>query len=202
MPEPPATRASLLVRLRHGGDEAAWGLFVELYAPLVFGWARRRGLQEADAADLTQEVLRAVARALPAGRYDAARGTFRGWLYVITRNKLNTFAARQARLVRGSGDSGVQAALEGVESPAAEEQWRRDYEGRLIAWAGERVRREFSERTWRAFWLTAVEGHSGEEAAGQLGTSAGAVFVARCRVLARLREVVREVLDEGETIGE
>jgi len=202
MPEPPPTRASLLARLRDPRDGAAWGQFVDLYAPLVFGWARRRGLQDADAADLTQEVLRAVAASLPAEGYDPAKGAFRGWLYAVTRNKLSTFLARQGRTVRGSGDSGVQQLLEGVESPDdSERRWQQEYEGRLIAWAGERVREEFAEKTWRAFWLTAVEGRSGESAAKETGLSVGAVYVARCRVLARLREVVRQALDEGETIG-
>src|SRR5262245_57546191 len=126
---PPPTRASLLVRLRDGGDQDAWRQFVDLYAPLVFGWARRRGLQEADAADLTQEVLRAVARALPAQGYDPTRGAFRGWLYTVTRNKLNTFQGRQARGERGSGDSDVQERLEAVEAPDdSEERWQREYE--------------------------------------------------------------------------
>src|SRR4051794_19657995 len=106
MPEPP-TRASLLARLRDPRDAEAWGQFVELYAPLIFGWGRRRGLQDADAADLTQEVLRAVAASLPAAGYDPAKGAFRGWLYAVTRNKLNTFLARQGRAPRGSGDPEV-----------------------------------------------------------------------------------------------
>jgi RNA polymerase sigma-70 factor (ECF subfamily) len=147
-------------------------------------------------------VLRAVAASLPARGYDPAKGAFRGWLYAVTRNKLNTFLSRQARTVRGSGDPDVREMLEGVEAPDdSEEQWRREYEGRLIAWAGERVRGEFREPTWRAFWLTAVEGQSGEAVAKEVGMSVGAVYVARCRVLARLREVVRQALDDGETIG-
>jgi RNA polymerase sigma-70 factor (ECF subfamily) len=202
MPQPPPTRPSLLVRLRDPRDGDAWGQFVDLYAPLVFGWVRVRGLQDADAADLTQEVLRAVAASLPAAGYDPAKGAFRGWLYAVTRNKLNTFLARQGRLVRGSGDPDVQKALEGVSAPDdGEERWRREYEARLIAWAAEQARGDFAEKTWRAFWLTAVEGQSGESAARELGMTAGAVYVARCRVLARLREVVRQALDEGETIG-
>lgn len=201
MQQPP-TRVSLLARLRDPRDGQAWGQFVDLYAPLVFGWLRGRGLQDADAADLTQEVLRAVASSLPAAGYDPAKGAFRGWLYAVTRNKLNTFLARQQRSVRGSGDSEVQQLLEGVEAPDdSEERWQREYESRLIAWAGERVRGEFAEKTWRAFWLTAIEGRSGEEVAKEVGLSVGAVYVARCRVLARLRVVVREALDEGETIG-
>ena len=91
MPETPLTRASLLVRLRDGHDREAWRQFVELYAPLVYSFARQRGLQDADAADLMQDVLRAVV--MNAGRldYDPRRGTFRAWLYTVTRNKLANF---------------------------------------------------------------------------------------------------------------
>src|SRR5713101_315098 len=108
MADIPATRASLLVRLRDRQDHAAWSEFVRLYAPLVYRFARRRGLQDADAADLMQEVLRSVSGAMGRLNYDPGRGSFRGWLYTITRNKLNTFLTRQKRQVLGTGESGMQ----------------------------------------------------------------------------------------------
>src|SRR5205823_3239375 len=88
MDELPATRASLLVRIRDGQDAEAWRQFVRVYAPVVYGFARKRGLQDADAADLMQEVLRSVAAAAGHLEYDPRRGSFRGWLYTVTRNKL------------------------------------------------------------------------------------------------------------------
>src|SRR5437660_7551812 len=112
MLESPATRASLLVRLRDGGDAGAWQEFVQLYAPVVYGFARKRGLQDADAADLMQEVFRSVAGAAGRLEYDPKRGSFRGWLYTVTRNKIYTFLDSQRRQVRGSGDSGAQALLD------------------------------------------------------------------------------------------
>jgi len=125
-------------------------------------------LQEADAADLAQEVLRAVARSLPAAIYDPARGAFRGWLYPVTSNKLNTFLARRPRAI-----TGAKEVLEAVESPDyTEARWQTEYETRLVAWAGERVRGEFAEKTWQAFWMTAVEGKSGDEAGATLGMTA------------------------------
>jgi RNA polymerase sigma-70 factor (ECF subfamily) len=111
MREAPTTRPSLLVRLRDARDERAWGQFVDLYAPLVYGYARRRGLQDADAADLTQGVLRAVAGAVGRLSYDPGRGSFRGWLFTIVRNQLRDFRERQGRPGQGSGDSGVQRLL-------------------------------------------------------------------------------------------
>src|ERR1700680_1695997 len=108
MQESPATRASLLVRLRDGGDVGAWQEFVHLYAPTIYGFARKRGLQDADAADLMQEVLRAVAGSAERLHYNPERGTFRGFLYTVTRNKLYNFLDGQRRQVRGSGSSGAQ----------------------------------------------------------------------------------------------
>lgn len=189
MAEPPQTRASLLVRLRDGADAEAWRQFVDLYAPLIYGQSRKRGLQDADAADVTQEVFRAVAGALQALHYDPRRGSFRGWLYTVTRNKINDFRDRQKR----------HAALELPEEPPARDEeagWERDYQRRVLAWAAGQVRGEFKEATWRAFWLVAVEGKNGEEAAGELGMSVGAVYVAKSRVLARLKECVRELEEE------
>src|SRR3954471_1163051 len=112
MEEGPATRASLLVRIRDGHDAAAWREFVQTYAPVVYGFARRRGLQDADAADLMQEVFRSVAGAAGRLEYDPKRGSFRGWLYTVTRNKIFSFLQSQRRQVRGSGDSGAQTFLE------------------------------------------------------------------------------------------
>jgi RNA polymerase sigma-70 factor (ECF subfamily) len=191
----PDTRLSLLVRIQDGGDGEAWRLFVDLYGPLVYGLGRKHGLQDADAADLTQEVLQSVASAVRSLVYDPRRGSFRGWLYTVARNRLVDFQ-RRSRLVQGSGDSEVQQWLEEQPAPASEDDWDRDYERRVFAWAAERVRVDFRPSTWQAFWLTAVEGLTGEEAARQLGISLGAVHVARSRVLARLKETVRPLLEE------
>src|SRR3954466_12382980 len=112
MQESPATRASLLVRLRDGADADAWREFAHLYAPVIYGFARKRGLQDADAADLMQEVLRAVSSAMHRLEYDPVRGTFRGWLFTVTRNKVFNFLESRNRRVLGSGDSRVQQRLE------------------------------------------------------------------------------------------
>src|SRR3954468_23608294 len=134
MADVPTTRPSLLVRIRDAGDEEAWGQFVQLYAPLVYDYARRRGLQDADAADLTQDVLRSVAAAAGRLDYDPRRGSFRGWLFTVARNQLNTFLDRRRRQAVGSGETGMQTLLEG--QPAREEDeaalWDREHEQRLF----------------------------------------------------------------------
>jgi RNA polymerase sigma factor (sigma-70 family) len=197
MPESPGTRPSLLVRIRDPGDREAWRQFVALYAPLIHGLSRRRGLQDADAADLTQEVLRAVAAAAPTLVYDPARGSFRGWLYTVTCRKIHDYRGKHLHRERGSGDSATHRLLNEQPAPDDEEgRWERDYQSHLFALAAEQVRDGFEATTWRAFWLLAVEGKSGEEAAQNLGMSVGAVYVARSRVLARLKKQVH--LLEGD----
>jgi RNA polymerase sigma-70 factor (ECF subfamily) len=196
MSSSPHTRPSLLLRLRDVADREAWRQFVELYAPLVYRFARRRGLQDADAADLTQEVLHAVARTGERLEYDPHRGTFRGWLFTVARNKLHTFLRRQSR--RRSSEIEVDRLTEEPAAPGPDEValWEQEYEQRLFDWAAERVRGHFQEATWRAFWLTAVEGRSPREAADELGVSVGVIYVARSRVLARLKEEVRMLQEE------
>jgi RNA polymerase sigma-70 factor (ECF subfamily) len=155
MHESPATRASLLVRLRDVTDGDAWREFARLYAPVIYGFARNRGLQDADAADLMQEVLRSVSGAMSRLEYDPVRGTFRGWLFTVTRNKVFNFLDGRKRRVQGSGDSRVQQRLEQhVDSDGKlSADWEADYQRSLAAQAMERVKHEFQAATWDAFLL-------------------------------------------------
>jgi RNA polymerase sigma-70 factor (ECF subfamily) len=192
MAEIPRTRASLLLRLRDPRDGAAWREFVDLYGPLVYGYAHKQGLQDADAADLCQEVLRAVAGGVGRLEYDPARGTFRNWLFTVVRRKLLNWRALRANRVLGSGDRATHQILD--QCPAPEEMeaaWETEWERNLAAWACEQARRQVSEATWQAFWRTAVEGQPGKRVAADLGLSIAAVYHARRRVLVRLQEIVR-----------
>lgn len=190
------TRSSLLMRIRSPDNQAAWATFVDIYTPLVFGFARRRGLQEADAADVTQEVMRAVARSIGHFEYRPEQGGFRAWLFRVTRNKFNNLLERRRRQPLVGGGSTLVAMIEAVPCPEEDEHWDQDYRRHLFEWAAERMRPEVEEKTWRAFWQTAVEGQSAKEVAGQLGLTVGAVYIARSRVTARLRELVASVADD------
>src|SRR5204863_4748810 len=142
---------SLVVRLRDARDERAWAQFVELYAPLVFGFARKHGLQDADAADLTQDVLQAVSGGIRRLDYDPRRGSFRGWLFTVARNKLRNFLAAQRRPGRATGDADAQDRL--AELPAREDDhtawWDQEYERRVFSWAADQVRGSFQVSTWQ-----------------------------------------------------
>jgi RNA polymerase sigma-70 factor (ECF subfamily) len=200
MVEAPLTRASLLVRIRDGRDQEAWRQFVQLYAPVVYGFARKRGLQDADAADVMQDVLRRVARAAARLDYDPSRGSFRGWLYTVARNKIVDFLeANRHNPGRGTGGEDARERLEAVAGSewAFAESWDEEYERNLAALAMERVQGEVQPATWQAFWQTAVEGKHAREAGAALGMSAGSVYVARSRVLARIKEEVSR-LKEAE----
>jgi RNA polymerase sigma factor (sigma-70 family) len=192
------TRASLLARLGDPLDGAAWQQFVELYGSLVYGFARRRGLQDADAADLTQEVFLAVAQAAGRWRYDPRRGSFRGWLYAVTRKKIARFLQRRRTQPVGTGDSTACQRLDEQPSPEPdpEDAWEQEFQRQLFRLAAAAVQDSFAPTTWKAFWQTAVEGKSGAAVAAELGLSVGAVYVARSRVLARLTERIREMQKE------
>jgi len=200
----PTTRPSLVLRLRDPADGAAWAEFVELYEPLVYRLARGKGLQDADARDLTQEVFIAVAAAVSRWDPDPAKGRFRAWLSRIARNLLVNFLAAHRRRAHGSGSTSVQELLEA--QPAADlgavAEFDAEYRRQAFQWAAERVRIEFSESTWLAFWKTGVENRSIASVAEELGMSAGAVYIARSRVLARLRERVQELTDDGSPAAE
>jgi RNA polymerase sigma-70 factor (ECF subfamily) len=195
MQESPATRASLLVRLRDGADVGAWQEFVRLYAPIIYGFARKRGLQDADAADLMQDVLRSVSLAVHRLEYDPVRGTFRGWLFTVTRNKVFNFLESRSRRVLGSGDSRMQQRLEEHADANGNlaQDWEADYQRALAAQAMERVKGEFQAATWEAFLQTAVEGRSPSQVASRIGLSVGAVYVAKSRVIARLRQEIERM---------
>jgi RNA polymerase sigma factor (sigma-70 family) len=194
MNEAPETRPSLLVRLKDAGDEAAWREFLEIYEPLLFRLARRRGFQDADAAELTQEVLVTVARSIETWDPDRRRGSFRGWLFRVARNLMINALIRRGRSPRAVGGSEMAERLE--EEPERKREsalFDLEHRRQLFLWAAGQIRGEFRETTWQAFWRTSVENRSVAQTAEELRLSPGAVYVARSRVMARFRAKVKEV---------
>lgn len=189
----PETRASLLIRLKDRADQEAWREFTEIYAPVIRRLARRKGLQEADADDLIQQVFVAVSGAIDRWQADSARARFRTWLGRIAHNLLVNMVTRRP-MDRGSGDTQVQDFLEqrpGADGPDSE-LVRTQCQAELFRWAARRVRDEFEPLTWQCFWQTAVRGEDTADVARELGKSVGSVYAARSRVMRRLRIVVAE----------
>jgi RNA polymerase sigma-70 factor (ECF subfamily) len=181
-------------------DQAAWERMVSLYSPLVYRWCRRAGLQAADAADVGQEVFRSVARKIVDFRRNHEGDTFRGWLCIITRNKIRDSFRRKRRELAGVGGSEAQQRLLQVRSTAwddgdspCDEDDRKFLYRRII----ELVHDQFAERTWQAFWGVAVDEQRPAEVASALGMSVNAVYLAKSRVLRRLREELAGLVEES-----
>jgi RNA polymerase sigma-70 factor (ECF subfamily) len=190
----PVTNPTLLVRLRRSADAQAWSQFVQIYSPLVYRYARRAGLQDSDAADITQDVMHTVMRSIAGFNYDADRGAFRGWLRQVTRTRIQDLFRREHRQPVGSGDTGVHEQLAAAPGSNDDQQfWEQEHRSCLFDWAAGQVQGEFQDGTWQAFWRTSVEGRETKDVAAELGLSVGSVYVARSRVLARLREKVAQI---------
>jgi RNA polymerase sigma-70 factor (ECF subfamily) len=189
-----------LIRLGDPSDEGAWHEFVDIYRPLVHRLACRLGLQDADAEDLAQEVFVVVASAIDRGLYESGRGTFRGWLFRVARNlTVNALIAR-GRHPRGTGDTEMVRLLGEVTAPSAGDSaiFNAEYRRRLLEWAADRVRGEFSDAAWDAFWATGVDGQPAPDVAERLGLSVGSVYNAKSRVMARLRREIARVEGKSE----
>ncbi len=195
MNEIPDTRLSLLIRLRDGGDQRAWAELLEIYQPLIYRLARRKGLQHADAEELTQEAFMAVAAAIDRWDPDPGRGSFRGWLFRIARNMTINFLTRSRPEETGTGGTGFRQLIEQQPAPSADDAtfFGREYKREALRWAAAEIRDEFRDSTWKAFWATAVEGRDIRQTAAALEISVGAVYAARSRIMARLKRKIQQL---------
>ena len=191
------TRLSLLVRLTRPGpaDERAWREFVDQYAPVIYRWCARRGLQDTDAQDVTQNVLLKLAARLPTFAYDPSR-SFRAWLRTLTHHAWADFLSE--RDVSASGGSGAWAALNTAE--ARDDLLQRiedEFDLELLEQAAARVRERVEPATWEAFQLTALEGVPAAEVARRLGKQVATVYVLRSNVQKLLRAAIAELEGSG-----
>lgn len=184
----PLTSHGMLSQLRRF-DAAGWNRFTSIYAPIVYGWIRKAGLQEADSSDVTQNVLQKVFRAV-GGFERRADGSFRAWLWTITRNEINGWFRVQRKNAQGAGGSTIvmNQLPDWVDSDdvPSEENAKAELIRRAIAV----IRNDFKEHTWQAFWRRVVKGQPVAEIAEDLNMSLVAVRQARFRILARLRDYV------------
>jgi RNA polymerase sigma-70 factor (ECF subfamily) len=192
-PSAASTSATLLNRVRSPLDQEAWNEFVERYGRRIYGWCRQWGLQEADAEDVTQDVLLRLARKMRGFAYDPSR-SFRGWLRTLTHHAWSDFLEGRKRPGAGSGDGEVARALEQVEARDDLTRWLdEEFTRALFEEASARVRLRVAPHTWEAFRLTAVEGKSGAEVAALLGMQVATVFVARSKVQKMLQDEARRL---------
>jgi RNA polymerase sigma-70 factor (ECF subfamily) len=186
-----STSASLLQRLRQPGQADAWDRFARLYTPLLVSWSRqaRYGLQAADADDLVQDILADLVRKLPQLRYDPQRG-FRRWLRSVFYNKWVDHCRRVGRVPPGGA-----AGLSGVADPAEADPAEAEEKQLLLRRALELMQAEFEPSTWKACWEAVALGRPAAEVAAELGISENAVYIAKYRVIRRLRQEMQDLLD-------
>ncbi len=180
------TSDTLLDALRTPGQPEAWSRFVRLYSPLITTWIHRKGLQEADTADLVQDVFRVLVVKLPEFEYDRGRG-FRKWLMAIAFNTWRNHCRQWTRR-----EKPMEADLgEWVDTEAEAEEYRKE----LVARGLELIRPEFREETWKAFQLHGIEGRPAAEVAAELGKTEGAIYAAKARIVGRLRGYLGGLLE-------
>ena len=188
-----STRASLILRLQNADDVAAWDEFSAIYAPVVYRVAIARGLQAADAENLVQEVMLSVARSVDQWLERTNRGSFRAWLLRISRNAAVDILTRRAtRVMARGGDSADQLLAELPAADNVSQELDLEYDRAVFQWAAIQVRDVVADSTWDAFRLTSIDGVCVTDAAEQLQMRPGNVYLARSRVMTRIRELVKQ----------
>lgn len=177
------TQISLLHRLRSQHDTAAWSKFVELYTPLVHRWISDLGVRGHECNDVVQEVFIALLGRISTFQYDAKK-SFRGWLRTVTLNKTRDLLRKQKRAY----EPVLRERLEIAQRDEAALLTEQEYREHVAASALKLMQQHFSKTTWQACWAHVAEGRAAPEVAQELGISVNAVYLARGRVLRRLRE--------------
>jgi len=198
------TSITLLASLADAADQQAWNRFVEQYSPRIFFWCRRFGLQETDAADVTQDVLLKLLGAMREHQYDPARGSFRGWLKTVTANLIRDLKRASQPHDQGSGDTRVMRQLAAIQDgPAFQELemlLEKQYEEELLSLAKARVRQRVQPQTWQAFQMYACDRIPARQVADTLKMPVGEVYVAKSRTIKLLQQEIRK-LDEKLDAG-
>jgi len=189
------TSLTLMERLRqYPWNAEAWDRFVQLYRPKIYGWCRAWGLQEADAEDVSQDVIARLTQKMAGFRYDRAR-CFRAWLKTITQHAVSDLVASRFRAL-GSGSIPILKSIEARTD--LEKRIEELFDRELLDLAISRVRERVAPVTWNAFRLTTFEECSGAEASKLLGIPVASVFVAKHR----FQKILKEELAKLETCGE
>lgn len=197
---PPETRWSLVVRLQDERDEAAWYEFIAEYEPFLLTFLQRRGLQDADAQDVAQQVLTSICQSVSNYKPDGRPGAFRRWMSTIARHAAIKFLQRKSRQPDSGGGTQFLARMNDIATTDDDPVARQEYQQAVFAWAVSRVKDEFRESTWNAFWETTVNHRPIDVVAKELDLSTGAIYMARSRVMARLKAQVARLLQEDGDI--
>jgi RNA polymerase sigma-70 factor (ECF subfamily) len=190
------TRQSLLLRAQTG-EENAWKDLTELYRPLILGWLNRQGVPARDLEDLSQDILLSVVKHLPAFQHSGNRGAFRSWLRTIVCSRTSDYWRAADPGAQGSGGSGASAALQQIEDPDSDlnREWDEEHDRYVLHCLLDLVEQEFEPATVTAFRRLALEDATSAQVAEELGLSVAAVYVAKSRVLQRIRREAEGLID-------
>lgn len=194
----PETRHSLIQRLQDPGDDAAWEEFASIYRPIIVRIALRKQLQFDDAEDLAQQVLMLVLKNISKWKSDPTRARFRTWLQTVVRNATMNELARRPKDQASGGTNSLQQlnqCPDKADSLWFDLEWQRE----TLRWVARQVRGEFEPTTWTAFWETAIEQLPAQEVAQRIGKSIGAVYIARSRVMQRIKQRIAELDEDAIT---
>ncbi len=194
------TRPSLLLRVRDPQDAAAWETFVAVYGSLVYGHARRRGLQHPDAEDVRQRVFARVMSAIRTFEYRPEVGRFRDWLGTLVRNEVNRFLRQESRGLAAAGAGDVHP--DDVEARREQTAWDEAFHAHVLRAALTRARPHFEDATWKAFELVWLQNRPAAAAAAELGVALDKIYVAKSRVLRQLWAEVQELADDAALVGQ
>lgn len=188
------TRLSLLARIQQD-DSSAWKELVTLYSPLVDFWVRRTGISEDELQDLRQEVFFAVSRSINRFQPSGNSGSFRAWLWSLSRHKMIDWIRSQQCSPQAEGGSTALHAVQQIpEQLDEQDQSERLQFNDLIHRALEQTRNEFEQKSWQAFWRTTIDGLSVAQVAEELSIAPATVRQHRSRILRRLRQQLGEQL--------
>lgn len=182
------------MKLQSADSSQHWDEFVAIYHSVIYRTARKQGLGHEDASEVTQEVLTRVTKSIDRWEHDPQRGQFRGWLYRITKNLSIDFLRKANRRPMTGRDSELFKSIE--DKHGRDNEFDRQLERQIFRLVANRIQGQFKPHTWQAFWQTAVEARPVEEVAAELGLSRGAVYIARSRIMARLKQEVQNTLNE------
>ncbi len=184
-----STRASLLIRIKDARDSEAWAQFHGLYAPLIYRYARGRGLGREDAEDVRATCYEAIVRQIPTFDYDKAKGGFKAWLRtMVDRRVIDLFRKRREQ----RADTGDLRRLE-ADQPSPEEIWERQWRNQHLKYCVELLRSEVSQRTFEAFSMFVIDGRPVAEVCDELGMNANQIYKAKARMLRRVRRKMAEI---------
>ncbi len=194
----PTTNAHMIFRLANTEDQQAWDEFINIYTPLLNQTARRLGLSSHDASDAVQEVLVHLISVISKWRPDGQSASFRRWIAKVARHRMIRMLQRKDALrFKGMAEQDRSFFLAQLAAPdQSKVTFDLAFRKQVFRFVADRIQGEFKVKTWQAFWLTYVQQQPIAEVAGQLSLSVGAVYIARSRVMNRLREMVERLMDD------